>query len=60
MKNLKAVSNKSKSGVTPLYYSIRKDAVYTVAADDRYYITDLIRFNSEKEIENTVKKFLCC
>lgn len=59
MKNLRTISEKSKSGITPIYYDIVKDAVFTKPAAGRYYITDLIRFNSEKEIEKTVKKFLC-
>lgn len=58
MKNLEIVARKSGKGITPLYYSIRENAVYTEAGDGRYYLTDLIRKNTEKEIEVTVKRFM--
>ena len=58
MKNLEMVSKKSEKGITPLYYSIREDAVYTEEGEGRYYLTDLIRKNTEKEIEVTVKRFM--
>ena len=58
MKRLKALSENSKAGVTPLYYSISKDTVYSTAGAGRYYITDLIRHNTAEEIERTVKRFL--
>lgn len=58
MKNTKQVSNESKKGITHLYYSIKEDAVYTEAGKDRWYLTDLIRYNTENEIEETVKRFM--
>ncbi len=58
MKNTKQVSQQSKQGITPLYYSIREDAVYTSEGDGRYYLTDLIRENTEEEIVNTVRRFM--
>lgn len=58
MKNVKEVAERSKSGTTPLYYSIREDAVYTTEGDGRYYLTDLIRENSEDEIVRTVRRFM--
>ena len=58
MKNLKQIAERSRQGVTPLYYSIREDAVYSEAGDGRFYLTDLIRYNSEDEIAETVRYFL--
>lgn len=58
MKNLKTLSEESKKGTTPLYYSIRENAVYSDPGDGRYHLTDLIRHNTEKEIERTVKRFM--
>lgn len=58
MKNLEIVAKQSGNGITPLYYSIRENAVYTEAGEGRYYLTDLIRKNTEKEIEVTVKRFM--
>ena len=58
MKNLKTLSQKSSKGTTPLYYSIRENAVYSTPGDGRYHLTDLIRYNTEKEIERTVKRFM--
>lgn len=58
MKNLKAVSRKSQeTNRLPLYYSFATDAVYTTPGDPgnrRFYVTDLIRPNTEKEIEDVV------
>lgn len=58
MKRLDIVSEESKMGTTPLYYSIAEDAVYTTPADGRWHLTDLIRHNTEDEIEETVKRFM--
>lgn len=58
MKNVKDVARRSKSGITPLYYSVREDAVYTTAGDGRYHLTDLIRENTEKEIVEAVRKYM--
>ena len=58
MKNVKAVSNRSRQGITPLYYSVKEDAVYTEDGDGRYYLTDLIRENTEQEIIETVRKYM--
>lgn len=58
MKNTKELARRSKSGRTPLYYSIREDAVYATAGDGRYYLTDLTRENTEQEIINTVRKYM--
>ena len=57
MKNIKKVSNESRNGITPLYYSIKEDAVYTTDGKDRWHLTDLIRYNTEEEIIATVKKY---
>lgn len=57
MKNVKQVSMRSKSGITPLYYSIKEDAVYTEPGTDRWYLTDLIRYNTEEEVIETVRKY---
>ena len=58
MKNLKTVARASEKGVTPIYYSIKEDAVYTKDGDGRYYVTDLIRANSEDEIVRAVRRWL--
>lgn len=55
MKNVDAVAERSKSGVTPLYYSVKEDAVYTSDGDDRYHLTDLTRENTVEEIVETVR-----
>lgn len=58
MKNVKSVAKRSKRGLTPLYYNVREDAVYTEPGDGRYYLTDLIRENTEKEIITTVIRMM--
>lgn len=63
MRNVKSVSKRTSGiGATvssmPLYYSVRDDAVYTEPSRGRFFITDLIRPNSEREIINAVKYFL--
>lgn len=58
MKNVNKVVEQSKRGHTPLYYSIREDAVYTEPGDGRYYLTDLIRENTAEEIKHTVMRFM--
>ena len=61
MKNLDMVSLLTVSARefnVPLYYSIREDAVYPYEKDGAYYVTDLIRFNAPKEIEQTVRRFM--
>lgn len=58
MKGLKALAKKTKEGKTPLYYSIREDAVSSKPGTGWYHITDLIRENKAQEIERTVKRFL--
>lgn len=58
MKNLKTVARASEKGVTPIYYSIKENAVYTEDGDGRYYVTDLIRKNTEAEIVRAIKRWL--
>lgn len=58
MKNLKEVARESEKGVTPIFYSIKEDAVYTSDGGGRYYVTDLIRPNTEEEIIEAVKRWL--
>ena len=62
MKNLKEVSDRSNfiklHGPLPLYYSVKEDAVFTEDGEDRFYLTDLIRFNDPEMIRETVRKFL--
>lgn len=57
MKNLQEVAEQSKRGC-PLYYSVKDDAVYTTEGSGRYYLTDLIRENTEQEIVATVHKYM--
>ena len=61
MKNTKKVSEHSAIRTLfgqsmPIYYNIKEDAVYTSDGEGRYYITDLIRPNTEKEVIATVRK----
>ena len=59
MKNLKTVAQASyRKGQTPLYYDIKHDAVFTEDGEDRYYVTELIRPNTSKEIKAAVKRWL--
>lgn len=58
MKNLKKISELSKQGRTPIYYSPKTDTVYTEAGEGRFYITDLLRSNTPKEIERTVSHIM--
>ena len=62
MKNLKKLSDQTNfiilHGAVPLYYSIKEDAVYSEAGEGRFYLTDLIRYNTEDEIAETVRYFL--
>ena len=58
MKNLDVVARESSKGVTPLFYGIREDAVYTEDGEGRFYLTDLIRENTEDEIKRTVRRFM--
>ena len=58
MKNLDIVAKESAKGVTPLYYSVVEDAVYTQGGEGRWYVTCLIRKNTEQEIERVVRRYL--
>lgn len=58
MNNLTEVANESKKGYTPLYYSFSEDAVYTLKAKGRFYVTDLIRENTEDEIKAVVLRWM--
>lgn len=58
MKGLKKLSELSKIGRVPLYYSISNDTVYNESGDGRYHLTDLINYNTPKEIEKTVVEML--
>lgn len=59
MKNLKAVSRKSQeTNRLPLYYSFATDAVYTTPGDRRFFVTYLIRANTEAEIREAVSRWL--
>ena len=58
MKGLKKLSELSKIEKVPLYYSISNDTVYNESGDGRYHLTDLINYNTPKEIEKTVVEML--
>ncbi len=62
MKGLTALANatqkidcKDKSTWIPLYYSIKEDKVYPFDGEGRWFVTNLINPQTEKDIENTVK-----
>lgn len=59
MKNLKSVSRKSHViNRIPLYYSFETDGVYTTPEDRRYFVTFLIRENSETEIKDIINRWM--
>ena len=58
MRNLRAVAEESRNGITPLYYSIAENAVYTADGEGRHFVTDLIRENTEAEIKQAVRRWL--
>lgn len=58
MKGLKAVANKTKSGRTELYYSIKENKAYTESGDGRHFLTILLTPHTPKMIEDTVHQFM--
>ena len=58
MNNLKKISELSKRKKVALYYSPKDDAVFEKPGPGRFYLTDLIRENTPKEIEETVRFFM--
>lgn len=58
MKNLKKISEISKSKTVSVFYSPKEDAVYNKPGDGRFYITDLINENTPQQIETMVKFFM--
>lgn len=58
MRNLKRLSEKSKTGRVKLFYSPKNKAVYDKPGNGRYFLTELIRENTPEEIEKTVKYFM--
>lgn len=58
MKNTEKLAEQSRRRVTPLYYSAAEDAVYSEPGDRRWFLTELIRYNTPEEIERTVRRFM--
>ena len=58
MKNLKEVARESAKGRTPIYFSHKDQAVYTEAGPGRFYVTDLIRENTEEEIKAAIRRWM--
>ena len=62
MKGLNEVSKLSKEAShenrVSVYYSIAYDTVYTEDGKGRWYITDLIRYNTPMMIKDAVKKYM--
>lgn len=65
MKGLKTVSKASQnilfndpSTYIKLYYSVKEDKVYMKEGESRYFMTNLINPNTEKDIERTVNYFM--
>ena len=61
MKGLKAVARathnivqKDKTTWVQLYYSIKEDKVFTKPGEGRYYLTNLLNVNTEKDVEEAV------
>lgn len=57
IKNLPEVAGRSAWGVK-LYYDLKENAVYTEAGDNRWYVTEFLRKNTEEEIVNAVNRML--
>lgn len=58
MKGLKKLSNLSKTKRVSLYYDIKNDTVFSEPGNGRFYLTDLINYNSPKDIEKTVERMM--
>ncbi len=65
MKGLKALARatqnincKDKSTWIPLYYSVVENKVYPFDGEGRYFLTNLINPQTEKDIENAVNYFM--
>ena len=61
MEGLKAIARKTqninfkdKSTWIPLYYSITEKKAYTTEGQGRYFMTNLINPQTEKDIEETI------
>lgn len=55
MKGLKKLAELSQTERVQVFYDILKDTVYSTPGENRFYLTDLINPNTEKDIEETVK-----
>lgn len=60
MKGAKKASETSRSArmPMPIYYNTATKTVYTRPGEGRCHVTDLIRENSEQEIEEAVRRWL--
>lgn len=58
MRNVKRIAEISKTKRVSLFYSPKEDAVFNSPGEGRFYLTDLIRANTEAEIKDTVKRFM--
>lgn len=65
MKGLKTVASATKNinikdplTYIPLYYSVLEDTVYMQDGENRYFMTNLINPQKEKDIEEAVHYFL--
>lgn len=57
IKNVEEVARRSAWGVK-LYYDLKENAVYTEAGGSRWYVTEFLRKNTEKEITQAVNRML--
>ena len=57
LKNVEKVSEESRKGKTKLYINVYENALYTEPGTGRWYLTELIRYNTAEEIIDTVHRF---
>ena len=57
VKKTQNIINKNRSTWLPLYYSYKKDSVYTPPADGRFFVTTLINPNEADDIIEVVDRW---
>ena len=57
MKNLTEIANGSRKG-TEIYYSFSEGAVYNEPGKGRFYVTTLLRPNTENEIKAAIRRWM--
>ena len=57
-KKTQSINCKDKDTWVKLYYSVREDRVFSEEGECRYFMTNLINPQSEKDIEEAVHVFM--